>query len=254
MGIFSKLFGQKTTVPFPDIPITVDMHSHLLPGIDDGAQDLNESLDLIRGMQALGYRKLVTTPHVMGDFYKNDPATIKDALGCLQKAVQEEGLDVELEAAGEYYLDEWFADKLENGDLLTFGDGYLLVETSFMNRPAQLLETFFQMGVKGYKPVFAHPERYIYLYEDFQKYEEIYEKGVYFQINLNSLQGYYSPEARKAAEKLIDKGMVDFVGSDVHRMKHVNMLQQVCSNKSFNKLKEMKLLNETLLTPRVENK
>lgn len=246
MSIFSKLFGAKEKVGFADIPLTVDMHSHLLPGLDDGVKDYGESLELIKAFKALGYRKLVTTPHVMGDFYKNDPVTIRERLGCLQQKVREAGIDIEIEAAGEYFLDEWFDEKLDNGNLLTFGDDYLLVETSFMNKPAQLFETFFKMGIKGYKPVFAHPERYIYLYEDFDQYEKIYQKGVYFQINLNSLQGYYSPEVKATAEKLIEKGMVNFVGTDAHSLKHVQLLEKLTTRNSFAKLRDLKLLNETL--------
>lgn len=247
MGFFSKLFGAKEKVEFQDIPLTVDMHSHLLPGLDDGVKDFNESLDLIKALKALGFRKLITTPHVMGDFYRNDPATIKDKLQQLQKMVEQEGINIEIEAAGEYFLDEWFDEKLEKGDLLTFGNGYLMVETSFMNRPSQLKETFFRIGIKGYKPVFAHPERYIYLYEDFKEYEELYhEKGVYFQINLNSLQGYYSPQVRETAEKLIDRGMVDFMGTDAHSLKHVQLLDQLTFNKVFGKLKQFELLNDSL--------
>ncbi len=246
MNWFKSLFSKQALVTFKDIPITVDIHSHLLPGLDDGAQTIDESLDLIERLQSLGYKKLITTPHVMGDFYKNSPTDIQAALDELRQAVAEQGMDVEISAAAEYYFDEWLLDKVKNGDVVSFGDHYLLIETSFMNRPNQLLDAFFQIKLNGYKPVFAHPERYIYLYEDFERYKEIYEKGVYFQINLNSLTGYYSPGAKEMAETLIKNDMVDFVGTDAHRANHVQLLNEVTEKKIFNKLKDLDLLNETL--------
>lgn len=246
MNWFKSLFTKAELATFSDIPITVDMHSHLLPGLDDGVQSIEESLDLIQRLQSFGYKKLITTPHVMGDFYKNSPVDIQASLEELRQAVTDRGLDVEIGAAAEYYLDEWLLEKVKNGDVVSFGDHYLLIETSFMNRPNQLLDAFFQVKLNGYKPVFAHPERYIYLYEDFERYKEIYDKGVYFQINLNSLTGYYSPGAKQMAEDLIKNEMVDFVGTDAHRATHVEMLNEVTDKKVFSKLKDLELLNETL--------
>lgn len=240
------LFKKEVDYNFSDIPISVDMHSHLLPELDDGVQSLEESLDVIENLNRLGYRKLITTPHVMGDFYKNSPEDINAKLTNVREGIEERGLNITLEAAAEYYLDEWLLDKVREGQVLSFGDNYLLVETSFMTRPAQLLDTFFQIKVAGYKPVFAHPERYIYLYEDFERYREIYNNGIYFQINLNSLMGYYSPDAKYFADSLIAENMVDFVGTDTHRMSHVSCLNKVTQSRSFPKLKELNLLNETL--------
>ncbi len=246
MNLLKDFFKPKQKYGLVDIPISVDMHSHLLPGIDDGVDSVEESLDLIRRLSELGYRKLIATPHVMGDFYQNSPEIIQDALETVQQAVKAEGLPVEMEASGEYYMDEWFLEKVANNNVLSFGDEYLLVETSFMNRPNQLFESFFQIKLKGFKPVFAHPERYIYLYEDFERFKEIYKKGVYFQINLNSLTGYYSPNAKYFAERLIKQGMVDFVGTDTHRSNHVDLLPKAMESKAFPKLKELTLLNESL--------
>ena len=246
MKLINKLFKSKPTYKLSDIPITVDMHSHLLPGLDDGVQDMDESLEMIRQMKALGYRKLITTPHVMGDFYKNDPAIIQQSLEAVQEEVHNQGIDVTIEAGGEYFIDEWFLDKIKHNNVMSFGDHFVLVETSFMNRPEQLLDTLFQVKVNGYKPIFAHPERYLYLYEDFEKFKEIYDKGVYFQINLNSLAGYYSPDAKYFAEQLIKHQMVDFVGSDAHRMNHLRVLETAMKSRSFPKLKELNLLNEKL--------
>jgi protein-tyrosine phosphatase len=247
MSWLSKLFSSSEPAA-PGEPLLVDMHSHLLPGLDDGSKHEDESMELIRNFSNMGYKKLIMTPHIMGDFFKNTPATILPALERLRVLVKEENIDIELNAAAEYYMDEWFIDKLNNNEpLLTFGDNYLLVETSYMNEPNGLNEALFLIKSNGYKPVLAHPERYIYLYSDFKRFQEIYAKGILFQINLNSLAGYYSKAAQKFAERLVDENMVDMVGSDCHGMRHVEALQKVRAGKYYQKLLTKKLLNNSLL-------
>src|SRR6478752_6624702 len=143
MSWLSNLFSSPKPQE-PAVPIVVDMHSHLLPGLDDGSKHEDESMDLIRSFHQMGYKKLIMTPHIMGDFFKNTPDTILPALERMRSLVKEEGLDIELNAAAEYYMDEWFIDKLNNNEpLLTFGDNYLLVETSYMNEPTGLNEALF---------------------------------------------------------------------------------------------------------------
>ena len=248
MNLIPNLFKRKTKVEYQlsDIPLTTDMHSHLLPGIDDGAQDLEESLSLIRQLTALGYEKLITTPHIMGDFYQNTPAIIEERLSTVQEAVAAEGLSVTLEAGAEYYLDEWFPEKLERGEIQSFGDHYLLFETAFMTQPQQLFKSIFDMKLKGYKPVFAHPERYLYLQSDYEKAQTIYNQGVYFQLNLNSLSGYYGPGAKELALHLLQEGMVDFVGTDTHGQRHINGLQKVLKSSEFGRLADTALCNNSL--------
>jgi len=227
--------------------IGVDMHSHILPGIDDGADSLERSLELVEAMSALGYRKLIMTPHIMSDFYRNTPAIIREKLDLLQEAVTTAGIDMELACAAEYYLDEGLLHMLEQGEeLLTFGDNYLLFETSFLNEPLNLREAIFMMQAKGYKPVLAHPERYTYFYGKFNELVELRRQGVLLQPNLNSLAGYYSPGAREMAEKLIDNGMVDFLGSDAHSLKHTNALQKVLQSKYLPKALALELRNNRL--------
>lgn len=222
----------------------VDMHSHILPGLDDGADTLERSVELVQAMQGLGYRKLIMTPHIMSDFYKNTPDGIRERLALLQKTVKEAGISIELDCAAEHYLDEGFMEKLQNKEeLLTFGDNYLLFETSFLNEPFNLREAIFKMRSYGYKPVLAHPERYTYFYGKFEELVSLREFGVLFQPNLNSLVGYYSPAAKQVAEKLVDRGLVDFLGSDVHSMKHLAALQKVQSCKYIHKALSLPLLN-----------
>lgn len=257
-GFWQRLFGDSTDSAAalaagpPLAGLRVDMHSHLLPGLDDGAETLEHSLQLLRELRELGFRKLVMTPHVMGDFYKNTPEDIRAALATLREGAEAAGLgDVTLECAAEYYLDEWLGHKLAAGtELLTFGGErrYLLFETAFMNEPLNLHGTIFDLQAAGYRPVLAHPERYVYFYGRFAELEKLrYEYGVLFQLNLNSLAGYYSPMARQVAEKLIDSGLVDLVGTDTHHLRHTEALARKTVNSSyFRKLLTLPLLNPTL--------
>ena len=228
-----------------------DMHSHLLPGLDDGAETLAHSLDLLRALRALGYRKLIMTPHIMGDFYRNTPATIGAALAGLRTAAAAAGLhDVALEAAAEYYLDEWFGRRLAAAEpLLTFGGEkrYVLLETSYLNESFTFDETIFNLKAAGYQPVLAHPERYTYLYGRFAELARIRANGVLLQLNLNSLAGYYSSGARRVAEQLIDAGLVDMVGTDAHHVRHTAALRdKVLPAPYLRKLLALPLLNSDL--------
>lgn len=228
------------------------MHSHLLPGLDDGAETIEHSLELLQALRALGYRKLVMTPHIMGDFYKNTPEGIRAALQLLREAAAGAGLgDVELECAAEYYLDEFLGHKLTDGtEMLTFGGDkrYLLFETSYMNEPLNLFDIIFELKAQGYTPVLAHPERYTYFYGRFAEIERLRrDYGVLLQVNLNSLAGYYSPAAKKVAEQLIDGGLVDFVGTDTHHLRHTDtLLRRTLPLPHLEKLLQLPLLNNTL--------
>lgn len=249
MGFWSKLFDKEEKT-HPNI-VKVDMHSHILPNLDDGSESLENSLELVENMVQLGYEKLIMTPHIMGDFYKNTPESIREKLSILQKGVDDKGWNIQLDIAAEYYIDESFSKKIEKNDfLLTLGDtpyNYVLVETSYMNKPSNLYEIIFEMKTLGYQPVLAHPERYTYLYESFDKFKEIYERGVSFQINLNSLTGHYSGTAKKYVEQLIDNEMVDFIGSDCHGIKHIHTLKKAMSTKHYAKLEKLNLFNNSLL-------
>ncbi|AHJ99268.1 tyrosine-protein phosphatase [Hymenobacter swuensis] len=252
MSFLQKLFGRAAAPETPSLAVLgVDMHSHLLPGLDDGAETLEQSLELLRGLRELGYHKLVMTPHVMGDFYRNTPEGIRNALAALRQAAAQAGLgDVQLECAAEYYLDESFAARLErNEELLSFGgtQRLVLIETSYINEPFNLTETVFKLKAAGYQPVLAHPERYTYLYGRFEDLVRIREEGVLLQVNLNSLIGYYSAGAKRVAEKLIDAGLVDLLGTDAHNLKHLeNIRTKVLASSYLSKALALPLLNTSL--------
>jgi tyrosine-protein phosphatase YwqE len=246
MGSFLNFFSKKQLKDLP--PLYVDMHSHLLPGLDDGSESIEDSIVLIKEFVSLGYKKLITTPHIMGDFFKNTPETIRPKLEELRKAVAAEGIDIQLEAAAEYYLDEWFLEKLQKPEnLLTFGNKYLLFETSYINESSILNEAIFQIKSIGLIPVLAHPERYTYLYPDFEKCKSIYDKGALFQLNINSLSGYYSKASQELAKKLIDHEMISFVGSDCHGMRHIEALKKSRDTNYYSKVLGLTLFNNNLL-------
>lgn len=237
---------QRPADPSLNFPL-VDIHSHLLPGLDDGVQTFDESEAIIIEFQRLGYTKLITTPHVMSDFYRNSNEIIRQKLAETNQHLAQKGIPVTLEAAAEFYLDEALLSRIEANDpLLTFGKNYLLFETNFMTEPLNLKEFIFLATTKGYKPVLAHPERYIYLQNNFSKAEDLVNRGVLFQVNSSSLSGYYSKGAQQTAQKLIDSGYVHFLGSDCHNLQHVQLLAQARKNKYFQKALSLPLLNNTL--------
>ncbi len=247
MGFFTNIFKQKEPPALLDFSsIKTDIHSHLIPGIDDGAKTMDESIELIKVQYELGIRNFVTTPHIMSDFFKNTPEIILGGLNELRIVLKQENIDVTINAAAEYYLDEGFVHKLDHEKLLTIGDNYLLFEISYINPPDNLRDVIFKIQTNGYKPILAHPERYPFYYKHFDEYKRIRDSGVLLQINFNSLAGYYGIEAKKIAEQLIDEKMVDLIGSDMHHSRHAHCMRKVCSEKYFYKVAEMNLLNKTL--------
>jgi tyrosine-protein phosphatase YwqE len=223
------------------------MHSHLIPGIDDGSESLETSMQLIKGMVDLGYKKIITTPHIQGEFYKNTPEIILGGLEKVKRELNKNFIHVEMEAAAEYLIDEKFEEKYKNGNLLTFGDKYLLIEFSYFNEHPNWKKYFFDLQVEGYKIILAHPERYSYWFRFPAKYEEVKDRGVLFQMNLLSLSGYYTAEVKKVAEKLIDNGMIDLIGTDMHNNIYMQWTQTARSEIYLQKLIDSgKLLNNSL--------
>ncbi|MEQ8473487.1 MAG: CpsB/CapC family capsule biosynthesis tyrosine phosphatase [Marinoscillum sp.] len=206
--------------------LTVDIHSHLIPGIDDGVKNLGEALLILEEFEKIGVRKVVTTPHVHPDYYPNTRKEILLGLDSVNLALQKSQLKIKLEAAAEYFIDGSFLDLLNDPEeILSFGGArYVLVETPFMNKPLIFDEVIFKMKSLGFTPVLAHPERYSFISEDLSWIKKVRDQGVLLQITSSSLLGVYGKEAQKTAKKLLKEQMVDFVGSDVHRIKQMPMV------------------------------
>ncbi len=227
--------------------ITTDIHSHLIPGIDDGAQDVETSITLIKALMALGYNKFITTPHIMEHRYPNSKKTIEAGLQVLREALLKEQLDVRVEVAAEYYLDTHFIALLEKGELMTFGDNYVLFELSYIHPFLELEQILFKMKSLGYRPVLAHPERYLYWHENLEHYQNLKSSGALFQMNLPSLSGYYGPQISKVAKYLLKEGLIDFLGSDTHKLRQVDALKSVQKSRVYRHIFENNpILNNSL--------
>jgi protein-tyrosine phosphatase len=204
----------------------VDMHSHLLPGIDDGSPDAGTSVLYIKKMMELGYRKFICTPHIYPDLYPNTRETILAAQDVLKEKLKIAAIDVEIHAAAEYFIDDLFADRLQKGEpLLTLHKNFVLVEISFMQPPPDLNNILFDLIVKGYQPVLAHPERYSFYHNKKDIYHRFKDQGCLLQVNLLSLTGYYGKGVQDAAHFLVQEKIVDLLGTDLHHQRHLEALQ-----------------------------
>lgn len=235
----------KRSQPKPTTSLRVDLHSHVLPNLDDGVKSLEESKEVIEYFVQAGITRLITTPHIMHDTYRNGPETINPGLTFLRDYLDKQGVPILIEAAAEYYLDEELMNKLEvNERLLTFGNQYLLFETNYLTEPYNLKDFIFKATTQGYRLVMAHPERYQFM--TMQKAEDLKDRGVLLQINMLSLIGFYSRPIQSMAYKLIDQGWVDALGSDCHNPLQAQLLKDVFKNKYFRKAIDLDLLNHSL--------
>lgn len=228
--------------------LKTDMHSHLIPGIDDGSKTMEESIELVKRLAGYGLKKIITTPHIMSEYYRNTPEIINMGLEDLRKAVIQEGISIEIEAAAEYYMDEIFLEKVKDGEkMLTFGGNYILVETGFINKPQMLLDIIFHLEMAGYKPILAHPERYQYLIMDKKLQEDLFERKLLFQVNLLSFTGFYSKQVKDFGETLVEKGVVALLGTDCHNERYLTMLETLPKfSKIYDKIQHLELINTRL--------
>jgi tyrosine-protein phosphatase YwqE len=215
------------------------MHSHLIPAIDDGSPDIQTSLEMIIGLGRLGFKKLITTPHILWEMYPNTPEKINEGLGSLQKAANEKGIQVILKGAAEYFIDEYFELQLKNkASFLTISDNKILVEYSMVTAPMDLHKILFELEIQNYQPVIAHPERYIYLLQNRDFFDDLKASGCMFQLNLLSLTGYYGDSVQELAEYLVKKQYYDYAGTDMHNPRHLDALQKLSSSSSLKKLRD----------------
>ena len=256
--MFSRLFNRKKKDEYEEYSLPVpenanwsflgaDMHSHFIPGIDDGAKTLEDSLTLIRAMKAMGYRTIITTPHIMIDYYPNTSETILAGLQTVQQAIKDQGIEISIKAAAEYYIDEYFVSLLDkNEPLLTIVDNQVLVEFSMLYEPPMLFDVIFKLQAAGYKPIIAHPERYLFFHQNTAKYRELKDKGCLLQLNMLSIAGYYGQNIKIVADDLLQRGLYDYCGSDMHHEKHANVLKMMAGTKDYHKFAGYPFLNSRL--------
>lgn len=253
MGFFSNIFGKKLNDFLHhkhfENPVDVEFHNHLIFGVDDGCETIEQSVDLLAGFANMGMRKVITSPHIMGDFYKNSPQNLLLLRNTIRKELAAQNIQIEFECVAEYLIDDLFEPKIHSGELLCFGSKqkYVLVELPFMNEPPNIKTVLFELQIAGYTPVLAHPERYLYFTHKKQHYHNLKDQGIIFQLNMLSTIGYYGKPVYELADYLVQNNLIDMVGSDTHRMQHQELLKEAYKSKLFYKLTtQTELLNKFL--------
>ena len=254
--MFSKLFGRKKNDEVAEPPqehadagwafLGGDMHSHFIPGIDDGAKTMEDSIKLLQAMEAMGYKTVITTPHVMIDFYPNTTEIIETGLQKVKDAMAAHNINLSIKAAAEYYIDEYFMEKLGKEPLLTIYQKEVLVEFSMMVEPPMLFDVIYNMQQAGYRPIIAHPERYLFYHNNFTRYKELKNRGCLLQLNMLSVTGYYGKNIKVVADDLLKKGMYDYCGSDMHHEKHAAALKAITRSRDYQVFTEYPFLNPRL--------
>ena len=217
----------------------MDIHSHLLPSIDDGSPDLETSILLIRQLQKLGFSEFITTPHIMETIYPNTEGGILEVLNATKIALTNAAITAPFSAAAEYMMDRAFNEKIERKEIVSLKNNYVLVEMSYVNPPFNLYEIIFRLQVAGYQPILAHPERYSFYHSKLKDFKKLKNAGCLFQMNLLSTVGYYGADVSKTADYLLKNALVDFVGSDVHHQKHIDSFYKKIVLKNYDKLPQL---------------
>lgn len=227
-------FFSKPKTPAP-LCFNTDIHCHILPGVDDGSRDVETSAELVERMQGWGIERILASPHVTQDTFENTRETLTPALESLRAELARRGNNIEVLHSAEYRIDELLMRHIEAGDLMPYPNDYLLIENSFMQEPWNLDQLIFDLQVRGFRPILAHPERYSYYYTHKNRYEEIRNLGAGLQINLLSLAGAYGKAERAVAEYLIKNELVDFIGTDLHRRSHADAIDAYLLTKQAHK-------------------
>ncbi|WP_229206877.1 tyrosine-protein phosphatase [Dyadobacter crusticola] len=244
-NMFNWLFDRKKTKEVDLGHIGVDIHSHIIPGIDDGVETVEDAVEMAAKMQTLGYSQIYTTPHVMWDCYRNTPERILTGIEEVRQAAKLAGLTIEINAAAEYFIDEHFNEMLANGEkVLTLPGNRLLVELPYSTPLMNTSENIFTILSKGYQPVLAHPERYTYFFSNPSEYKKLVDGGCELQLNILSLTGYYGENIQKMAEWLLKNNLITFIGTDAHKIQHLELIKKSDKN---NWVSKYPFANEKLL-------
>ncbi|MFK7000577.1 tyrosine-protein phosphatase [Flavobacterium oreochromis] len=217
----------------------IDIHSHILPGIDDGAKNIEDTIRLIKTLSDYGFSKFMATPHTFSGYYDNTYESITNSYDTTIKELNERGLHFSVDFASEYLMDDHFVSLFKKKEIHTLKDQYVLVEMSYLNAPINLYDILFDLQVAGYTPILAHPERYLFYHQQFDSYKKLKNAGCKFQLNLLSTVGYYGKEVKNIADQLLKEGLIDFAGSDVHHEKHLKAFLSKVEIKNTDVLKEV---------------
>lgn len=225
--LFTKKKAKEIGIGYsPFETIEIDIHSHLIPGIDDGASDVRTSIDLIRKMRNLGFKKIITTPHI-SELYPNNVNSILDGLIQLKNELNNETIDVEITVAAEYMVNDVFEEMLVSDmEFLTLPQNHILIEMPHFSEPMNFYRVLSLLVSKGFTPVLAHPERYRHYNGNLLQYEKLKSYGCLFQVNLLSILGYYGQTVHDCAWNLLTHKMIEFIGSDVHHERHLDCFRK----------------------------
>ncbi|MGG5901826.1 tyrosine-protein phosphatase [Sphingobacterium daejeonense] len=259
MGFWNNLFGgyKKAEPSYKNRLNWVgwDIHNHILPGIDDGSPDVEESIKLINGLKELGIHNSVSTPHVMAGVHNNTPETIKAAHGKLNDYLKSNAIDFKLNYSAEYMIDDQIDQWIETDKLCLIADKYMLIEMSYLSESKALFNIIKDIQDRGYQPILAHPERYNYYHNNFKIFREVKDSGCMLQLNLLSISKYYGENVKTCALTLIRAGMYDFVGTDMHHTRHLEALKAVVSKYDVQELlKGCPIKNSKLIESKSEKK
>lgn len=229
-----------------ELRLDVDLHSHLVPGVDDGAKSMDDALQLLADFQSMGYKKIITTPHISETYYPNQPEQLQTAFASLCEEKEKKGLTIELELGAEYMVDAMLLENIKAGEELLSWHGYLLIETPFHNLPMIFEEVIFEVQSRNLIPVYAHPERYAYFAHEWDRLEDLRSRGVLLQVTAGSFVGFYGKEPARFARELLKRNMIDFIGSDVHATHHLNFLKKALRSKPLNRWEQTAFKNHEL--------
>ncbi len=244
--MFRFLFNRKGHVE-AKLPYSTELHCHVIPDVDDGSSSLKESIEICKRLKALGVNKILATPHCTESTFENTVETIKPQFDSLVEGLSSSGVDLELHFSFEYRMDDNFINIFKNKQIKPLPGNYVLVENSFIQPSWNLENLLYELKVQGYRPILAHPERYAYYLSDKSVYTKLYEQGTLFQVNFLSFAGFYGKNVQRAALWMLDKGYVDFVGTDCHNLTQLQAIEDFLKSKAYQKMKDkFELMNDTL--------
>lgn len=234
-----------------DIGLTADVHSHILPGVDDGSPDLDHSLAILGRLKELGIRRFTFTPHVSRSMFPNEAADLRERFARFKAQLPPELSGLDFRLGSEYMIDEFFSGI---SDRLCYSDGHILIEMSYYERSREIKDTVFNLQMEDLKPILAHPERYVFYQKVFDKKKGVEElktlrdMGCELQLNIMSLTGAYGERSLGIVHWLLDNDMYSYIGTDVHspgQIDHFTTNFQLSGNQ-MEKVRQLAKNNENL--------
>lgn len=235
---------EKTKLPF-----ITDVHCHILPGVDHGAYNIDNGLELLRAETDMGISRFVLTPHVTRSSFENTPETINEAFSHFKKAVEAENPDIKLMVSAEYRVDEFSLAQFNENRFLFMPGNHILIENAYQQERIDLDDIISNLQSRDIIPIMAHPERFVYYASNRSRLLYLHNVGVRFQVNLLTFAGHYGKATRQCADWLLQHNLIDFLGTDIHHIGHVEIINKYRESHDFRKTMQQlapALLNDQL--------